>query len=96
MQAPASLVTGSMDVVLSAALDGVCIGYTNEAHARPHLEAGRLKVVLEPFALPFEGWRLYYPSRRNMTGPLRAFVDFMRRPEVMALLAQPAPQPVAA
>ena len=72
------------------------VAYTNEAHARPHLEAGRLKVVLEPYALPFEGWRLYYPSRRNMTGPLRAFVEFMRRPDVLALIAERAARPVAA
>ncbi len=96
LQVPGSMVTGSMDVVLSAALDGVGIGYTNEAHARPHLEAGRLKVVLEPYALPFEGWRLYYPSRRNMTGPLRAFVDFVRRPDVLALIAERSARPVAA
>ena len=96
VQVPGSLVTGSMDVVLGAALDGVGVAYTNEAHARPHLEVGRLKVVLEPYALPFEGWRLYYPSRRNMTGPLRAFVEFMRRPDVLALIAERAPRPVAA
>jgi len=96
VQVPGSFVTGNMDMVLSAAVDGVGIGYTNEAHARPHLEAGRLAVVLEPYALPFEGWRLYYPSRRNMTGPLRAFVDFVRRPEILALIAGTARRAVAA
>lgn len=93
---PGSLVTGNMDVVLQAALDGVGIGYTNEAHARPHLDAGRLRIVLEPYARPFDGWRLYYPSRRNMPGPLRAFVDFVRRPEIAALIAERRQEPVAA
>jgi DNA-binding transcriptional LysR family regulator len=92
---PGSLVTDRMDMVLQAALDGVGIGYTNEAHARPHLDAGRLRLVLEAHALPFDGWRLYYPSRRNMTGPLRAFADFVRRPDVQALIAD-APRRSAA
>jgi DNA-binding transcriptional LysR family regulator len=83
-----ALVTDSMDVVLRAALDGVGIAYTNEAHARPHIDAGRLRIVLETYARPFEGWHLYYPSRRNMTGPLRAFVDYARRPQTLALIAK--------
>lgn len=81
------LATDGMDMVLRAALDGLGIAYTNEAHARPHLDAGRLRLVLEPYALPFDGWHLYYPSRRNMTGPLRAFATFMRRSETLALVA---------
>lgn len=93
---PGSLVTDQMDFVLQAALDGVGIGYTHEAHARPHLDAGRLKVVLERHALPFDGWRLYYPSRRNLPGPLRAFAEFVRQPEVQALIAGSPAQRAAA
>lgn len=84
---PGAVITDNMEIVLRAALDGVAIAYTNEAHARRHLADGRLQVVLEPYALPFDGWRLYYPSRRNMTGPLRALVEYVRRPEVLALIA---------
>jgi len=90
-----ALVTDNMEVVLRAALDGVAIAYTNEAHARPHLDAGRLQVVLEPYALPFDGWHLYYPSRRNLPGPLRAFAEYVRRPDVLAQIAG-RPKPVAA
>lgn len=96
VQTPGAVATDSMDFVLRAAVDGVGIAYTNEAHARPHLEAGRLRIVLEPYALPFDGWHFYYPSRRNMTGPLRAFAEFVRRPEVLDLIAGPARQPAAA
>jgi DNA-binding transcriptional LysR family regulator len=91
-----ALVTDNMEVVLRAAMDGVAIAYTNEAHARPHLDAGRLKIVLERHALPFDGWHLYYPSRRNMTGPLRAFAEYARRPEVLAMIAGRRVEPVAA
>jgi len=93
---PGALTTDSMDLVLRAALDGVGIGYTNEAHARPHLGAGRLIPVLEPYALPFDGWHLYYPSRRNPPGPLRAFLEYLRRPEVLAAIAGRAPVSAAA
>lgn len=82
-----ALATDSMDIVLRAALDGVGVAYTNEAHARPHLDAGRLRIVLEPYAMPFDGWHLYYPSRRNMTGPLRALAAYLRRPDVLDMIA---------
>lgn len=82
-----ALATDSMDIVLRAALDGVGVAYTNEAHARPHLDAGRLRIVLEPYAMPFDGWHLYYPSRRNMTGPLRALAEYLRRPDVLDMIA---------
>lgn len=82
-----ALATDSMDMVMQAALDGVGVAYTNEVHARPHLDAGRLRIVLEPYAMPFDGWHLYYPSRRNMTGPLRAFAEYLRRPEVLDMIA---------
>lgn len=91
-----ALITDNMEVVLRAALDGVAIAYTNEAHARPHLDAGRLKIVLEPYAVPFDGWHLYYPSRRNMTGPLRALAEYVRRPDVLAMIAGRRVAPVAA
>jgi DNA-binding transcriptional LysR family regulator len=91
-----ALATDSMDIVLRAALDGVGVAYTNDAHARPHLEAGRLRIVLEPYAMPFDGWHLYYPSRRNMTGPLRALAEYLRRPEVLDMIAGRSRRPVAA
>jgi len=91
-----ALATDSMDIVLRAALDGVGVAYTNEAHARPHLDAGRLRIVLEPYAMPFDGWHLYYPSRRNMTGPLRALAEYLRRPDVLDMIAGRTREQVAA
>jgi DNA-binding transcriptional LysR family regulator len=34
--------------------------------------------LLEDWCGRFPGLYLFYPSRRQMPGPLRAFVDFMR------------------
>ena len=55
-----------------------------------------LKIVLEPHALPFDGWHLYYPSRRNMPGPLRALAEYVRRPDVLAMIAGRKAEAVAA
>ena len=82
-----AVVSDNLDLLLRAALDGVAISYTLEPHAAPHIAAGRLQVVLEPYSLTYDGWFLYYPSRRNMPGPLRAFLEFLRRPEVARAIA---------
>jgi DNA-binding transcriptional LysR family regulator len=82
-----SLATDNIDLMIRAAVEGVGLGYTNEAYAQPHIDAGRLMVVLEPHALPTPGWFLYYPSRRNMPAPLKAFLEFVRRPGAAARLA---------
>ncbi len=87
-----AVVTDNIDLLLRAALDGVAISYTLEAHAAPHIAAGRLRVVLERYSLPYDGWHLYYPSRRNMPGPLRAFLEFLRRPDIArAIAGEPEP-----
>jgi DNA-binding transcriptional LysR family regulator len=47
---------------------------------RPHLDSGALEPVLQPWWQPFTGPFLYYPGRRLLPGPLRAFVDFIKSP----------------
>jgi DNA-binding transcriptional LysR family regulator len=39
---------------------------------------GELEPVLEPWWPQFPGPFLYYPGRRLLPAPLRAFVDFIR------------------
>jgi DNA-binding transcriptional LysR family regulator len=36
-----------------------------EGLAQPHLAKGRLKRVLEDWCLPYSGYHLWYPSRRQ-------------------------------
>jgi DNA-binding transcriptional LysR family regulator len=74
-------VGAATDLALDAALAGTGIIHLFEDWLRPHLDVGALEPVLEPWWQPFSGPFLYYPGRRHLPAPLRAFVDFinMRR-----------------
>ena len=52
--------------------------YLFEDWLRPHLGSGALEPVLEPWWQRFSGPFLYYPGRRLLPAPLRAFVDFIK------------------
>lgn len=67
------------EVAIRAVLDGVGIGYLFDLQIRPLIEAGRMVRLLEDWTPPFPGFYLYYPSRRQMPPPLRAFIDFVQR-----------------
>lgn len=67
------------DLIVQAAVDGLGIIHLFEDWLRPHLESGALLPVLEEWWDSFSGPFLYYPGRRHLPAPLRAFVDFIRR-----------------
>lgn len=73
-----SLILNDMDLLVKAVLDGIGVGYIPELLVAPHIADGSLVPLLENWSRPVSGVFLYYPSRRQMPGPLRAFVDFMR------------------
>jgi len=66
------------DLAVHAAIAGTGIIYLFEDWLRPHLESGALEPVLEPWWQRFSGPFLYYPGRRLVPAPLRAFVDFIK------------------
>jgi DNA-binding transcriptional LysR family regulator len=66
------------DLAVEVALAGTGIIYLFEDWLRPHLASGALEPVLEPWWQPFSGPFLYYPGRRLLPAPLRAFVDFIK------------------
>jgi DNA-binding transcriptional LysR family regulator len=72
------LITGSVELELAAAEAGVGLLATFEGFAADRVAAGKLETVLEDWLPPFSGPYLYYPSRRHMPAPLRAFVDFVK------------------
>ncbi|WP_304305977.1 LysR family transcriptional regulator [Pseudacidovorax intermedius] len=65
------------DLAVDAAVAGLGIVYLFEDWLQPYLDRGELVPVLEPWWPAFSGPFLYYPGRRLMPAPLRAFVDFV-------------------
>ncbi|WEJ99626.1 MAG: LysR family transcriptional regulator [Candidatus Sphingomonas phytovorans] len=68
----------SADLLVDAAIGGLGIVHLFEDWLKPHLDNGALVPVLEPWWQRFTGPFLYYPGRRYLPAPLRAFVDFIR------------------
>ena len=60
------------------ALAGAGLIYTLEAQIADDLKAGRLRLVLEPYAAGVPGFFLYFPSRAQVSPAFRAFVDVAR------------------
>lgn len=69
---------GAIDLAVQAAVDGLGVVYLFEDWLRPHLQSGALESVLEPWWQSFSGPFLYYPGRRYLPSPLRAFIDFVK------------------
>ncbi|AYG63380.1 LysR family transcriptional regulator [Rhizobium jaguaris] len=69
---------GATDLAVDAAIAGTGIVYLFEDWLRPFLDSGALEPILEPWWQRFSGPFLYYPGRRLVPAPLRAFIDFVR------------------
>jgi DNA-binding transcriptional LysR family regulator len=69
----------AVDLAVGAAVAGLGIIHLFEEWLRPHLDSGALEPVLAPWWQSFSGPFLYYPGRRYLPGPLRAFVDFIKK-----------------
>ena len=65
-------------MLVRAALDAVGVVNLWEDMLRPHFDSGQLVPLLEPWWQSFPGPFLYYPGRRHLPAPLRAFVDFIK------------------
>ncbi len=66
------------DLAVAAAVAGTGIICLFDDWLRPYFESGALEPVLEPWWQAFPGPFLYYPGRRLVPAPLRAFIDFVR------------------
>jgi len=71
-------VGAATDLAVDAAIAGTGIIRLFEDWLRPFLDSGALEPVLEPWWETFSGPFLYYPGRRHLPSPLRAFVDFIK------------------
>jgi|SRR5579883_83452 len=64
--------------MLNAALAGLGLAYVPEGMAQPHLSRGRLRRALEDWCLPYPGYHLWYPSRRQSSAAFALLVDALR------------------
>lgn len=72
------LVASSLELECAAAAAGLGIIHTFEEALADALASGALAPVLADWRQEFSGPMLYYPSRRHMPAPLRAFIDFLK------------------
>jgi DNA-binding transcriptional LysR family regulator len=66
------------EFTLRAALGGLGLAYMFEEHVADYIARGQLVRVLEDWCAPFDGYFLYYPSRRHQPPALQALVEALR------------------
>lgn len=69
---------GGVDLAIDVALAGGGVVHIFEDWIRPHLDSGTLVPILQDWWGSFTGPFLYYPGRRYLPAPLRAFVEFVK------------------
>ncbi len=74
----ARVTSNTLELEISAALEGLGIIATFGEFLAPAIARGELVPILEDWAPDFPGPYLYYASRKHMPPPLRAFVDFLK------------------
>lgn len=67
-----------VDLMIDMAVAGFGVISLFEDWLRSYFESGVLEPVLQDWWQPFSGPFLYYPGRRLVPPPLRAFLDFIR------------------
>ena len=71
------IIANAVEMEIEATLAGLGVIRTFEELLASGIAEGRLVPILEEWDSEFSGPFLYYPSRRHMPAPLRAFVDFV-------------------
>lgn len=78
MDVPGSLISGSTDISLTAALSGAGIAYCLERLAEPHLRSGRLELVLPEWSSIGPPLAFYYSSRRQLPYGLQMLIQTIK------------------
>lgn len=68
----------SMLLAMEAVRGGHGIAYVMEGRARPLLDAGEAIRVVDAWCAPFNGYHLYYPSRRQAMPAFSLLVEALR------------------
>ncbi|MGF0237759.1 LysR substrate-binding domain-containing protein [Rhodococcus sp. IEGM1300] len=75
-----SLVVSDCAVALQSAVDGLGITVWIREWIKAELDSGALVPLLEEWSTPFPSFYLYYPSNRQMSSALQAFIKALRHP----------------
>jgi DNA-binding transcriptional LysR family regulator len=78
VQVKGTLISNDSALIARAAMDGMGMIYTAEDAIRDDVRAGKLEIVLAPFAATSAGFYLYYPSHSQTLPKLRAFIDHVK------------------
>jgi DNA-binding transcriptional LysR family regulator len=73
-----SLVFSNTEMIVRAAVAGFGLGFVMEDQVTAHLENGSLVAVLDDWCPPFDGYYLYYPSRRQPMAAFAVLVEALR------------------
>ena len=71
-------IANDIDLVRQAAINGLGLCYLPRDYLQAQLDAGELVQVLKKWCPPFPGYHLYYPSRRQQSAALAAFIAAVR------------------
>ncbi len=74
-----TLTVNDFHLVVRAALDGVGIGFVPPYYVGNHIAEGRLVSLLDRWAPRYSGFFLYYSSRRQVPGTLKALIKHLKR-----------------
>ena len=72
------MVLNDIALVRQAAIDGLGLCYLPRDYLDTKIETGEIVPVMEEWCPPFPGYHLYYPSRRQQSPALAAFVAAVR------------------
>lgn len=72
------VILNSGHLILRAALAGHGIAFLMDDYVKEAVESGELRYILEDWCPPFDGYHLYYPSRRQPTPAFSLLVEALR------------------
>ncbi|NVO25435.1 LysR family transcriptional regulator [Donghicola mangrovi] len=72
------LIFNDGDMLIRAAREGYGLAYVLLSEVQDDIDAGRLRRVLADWCPPFDGYKLCYSSRRQMSSALRLLIDRLR------------------
>ncbi|WP_267393518.1 MULTISPECIES: LysR family transcriptional regulator [unclassified Sphingomonas] len=82
---PSRITANGTEGVIAMAVNGGGLVYGIEPAFAPYLATGALRLVLADWAIPGDGFQLYYSSRRQVPVALRLLVELIREMRPLGL-----------